>query len=60
MTCLITVISGKNWHAPCKILSLQQISIFCGCHKAVTNLRCIWPPLVFEDITGFRIKFKSA
>ena len=39
-----TVVVGKQWHAPCKILLLQQrlflVSIeFHGDHKTVTRMR---------------------
>ena len=55
-TCLKTVVGGKQGHAPCKILSLQQSTFFVsvefhGDHKAVTKMRCNLATLSLGDIT---------
>ena len=43
-TCLITVVGGRQWHAPCRLLLLQQSLFlvreeFLGEHDTVTRLR---------------------
>ena len=50
-TCLQTVVGGKQGHALCKILSLQQILFlvsfeFHRDHKTVIKFKWIWPPSV--------------
>ena len=55
-TCLNTVVGGKQGHAPCRILALQQfifsVSVVChGGHKAVIILYKSRHPQ-FEGITG--------
>ena len=54
---LLRLLLPDHGHASCKMLLLQHIPFllpfeFHGDHRTVTNLRWIWPPWVFEDITG--------
>ena len=59
ITCLKTVVGGKQGHALCKILSLQQspflVSVEChGDRKTVIKMRQNLATLSVEDVTGFK------
>ena len=50
-TCHKTLVGGKQWHSPSKILFLQESPFFvsvesCGGHKTVKRSGKVWPPTV--------------
>ena len=58
--CLRTVVGGKQGHAPCEILSLQQFLFLVSVefhvgHKTVRDLRSDLANLITADIATFKI-----